>query len=46
MLEVCAMVVVSGIGSYGLERSLSMIIPNPSSGRDDVIEEGVEVDVV
>jgi hypothetical protein len=40
------MVIVSGIGSYGLESSLSMIMPNLSSSRDDVIEKGVEVDVV
>ena len=46
MLKVCAVVMVSGIGSYGLERSLSMKVPSPSSGRDDVIEEGVEIEVV
>ena len=46
MLKVCAVVKVSGICSYGLERALSMILPRPSSGRDDVIEEGVEIEVV
>jgi hypothetical protein len=46
MLKVCAVVILSGIGSYGLERSLSMIMPSPSSSRDDVIKEGVEVDMV
>ena len=46
MLKVCSVVIVSGIGSYGLERALSMIFPRPSSGRDNVIEEGVEIEVV
>ena len=45
-LKVCSVVEVSGICSNGLERALSMILPSPSSGRDDVIEEGVEIEVV
>ena len=46
MLKVCTVVMVSGICSYGLERSLSVIVPSPSSSWDDVIEEGGEVEVV